>query len=150
MMIPGDATFKPYVGPNKHKVGPGVKSPVNGRIFVLKFSSSSQRYLFWLQAQPRREPNQFSKVDIDLGERVNTLLQAEDVDYAAAVGVAGDEDDEDDYEEGGDGDAMMEDVDQTEDTNTGDNAGQNASSGSAQGGSSSGAAPGGGTSGGRA
>jgi len=146
MMIPGDATFKPYVGPNKPSAGPEtVRSPVNGRIFVLKFSSSSQRYLFWLQAKPRREPSQFSKGDLDLGERVNLLLQAEDVDYAAALGTAADEDDEED-EEGGDGDATMKDVDPTEEADTGDKAGQNATSDSAQGGS----APGGGTSGGRA
>lgn len=144
MMIPGDATFLPYVGPNKPTTGPGpVKSPVNGRIFVLKFTSSSQRYLFWLQAKPRGDPSQFSTRELELGEKVNIILQAEDVDYAAALGTP-----EDDQPGDEDDDTMMEDVNPTEQQSGGRNTGGTTSSGGAQGGASSNTAPGGGGGGG--
>jgi len=143
MMIPGDATFKPYVGPGKPISGSDVKSPVNGRVVVLKFSSSSQRYLFWLQAKPSGDASKFSLRELRNIDNINELLQQDDMDYDAIRTRT-------EYNnEGDDGDATMEDVESTEEQNTGGNPGP-ASSGGAQGGSSNSAAPGGGASGGRA
>ena len=76
-MFPADATFVPYR-----------KARVSGRIFVLKFSSSSQRHLFWLQSKsqsPNGDPTYFSPRDLKIGEVVNDLLQGEEVDVQQAV-----------------------------------------------------------------
>ncbi|OOO09183.1 26S proteasome complex ubiquitin receptor, subunit Rpn13 [Aspergillus oryzae] len=76
VMVPSDGTFTPYKPA-------GNANPTNGRIYVLKFSSSSQRYLFWLQSKSQHEgedPSWFSPRDLKLGDIVNTLLQGEDVD----------------------------------------------------------------------
>ncbi|KAB8218673.1 proteasome complex subunit Rpn13 ubiquitin receptor-domain-containing protein [Aspergillus novoparasiticus] len=76
VMVPSDGTFTPYKPAGK-------PNPTNGRIYVLKFSSSSQRYLFWLQSKSQNEeegPSWFSPRDLKLGDIVNTLLQGEDVD----------------------------------------------------------------------
>lgn len=83
-MIPTDGTFSPYTGPSKPGPGAPTKSPVNGRIFVLKFSSSSQRHLFWLQSreQPAGDQSKFSARDLRIGEIVNGLLQGEEMDDA--------------------------------------------------------------------
>ncbi|KAF7718137.1 26S proteasome complex ubiquitin receptor, subunit Rpn13 [Penicillium ucsense] len=75
VMIPSDGTFTPYP--------PAGKNTINGRVFVLKFSSSSQRYLFWMQSHPQHEngdPSWFSPRDLRVGEIVDVLLQGEDVD----------------------------------------------------------------------
>lgn len=82
-MVPTDGTFRPYTGPTK-PTGDIVKSPVNGRIYVLKFSSSSTRHFFWLQSreQPVGDPSKFSQRDLRLGEIVDNLLQGEEVDGA--------------------------------------------------------------------
>lgn len=77
IMFPGDGSFTPYQ-----------KKQVNGRIFVLKFSSSSQRHLFWLQSKsqsPNGDASYFSPRDVKIGEVVNSLLQGEDVDVHQAV-----------------------------------------------------------------
>lgn len=101
-MVPSDGTFTPYQPAGKD-------TPTNGRVFVLKFSSSSQRYLFWLQSKSQHErgdPSWFSPRDLKLGEIVNELLQGEEVDVAHAIanlprgGPSG----------GGDDDETMEDV----------------------------------------
>lgn len=86
LIIPYDATFVPY--PNN-----------SGRIFVLKFSSSSQRHFYYLQSKPERanEPGHFSARDKEYGRRINKLLQGEEG-----------EDDEDLLVD--DEDATMEDV----------------------------------------
>ncbi|GFF84618.1 hypothetical protein IFM47457_06541 [Aspergillus lentulus] len=102
VMVPSDGTFTPYQPAGKD-------TPTNGRVFVLKFSSSSQRYLFWLQSKSQHErgdPSWFSPRDLKLGEIVNELLQGEEVDVAHAIanlprgGPSG----------GGDDDETMEDV----------------------------------------
>ncbi|KAL5336953.1 proteasome complex subunit Rpn13 ubiquitin receptor-domain-containing protein [Aspergillus crustosus] len=79
VMVPSDGTFTPY--------RPDGKS-INGRIYVLKFSSSSQRYLFWLQSKSQddeADPTFWSERDLKLGWIVNKLLQGEDVDVETEV-----------------------------------------------------------------
>ncbi|KAI5300077.1 hypothetical protein KEM56_002751 [Ascosphaera pollenicola] len=78
-MVPGDGSFVPY------RVNNNSVSPTNGRIFVLKFSSSSQRYLFYLQSQSQHEdkdPSFWSERDLRIGHVVNSLLQGDDVNMA--------------------------------------------------------------------
>lgn len=95
-MFPSDGNFSPYQ-----------KSKVAGRIFVLKFSSSSQRHLFWLQSKsqsPKGDPSFFSAKDLKIGELVNDLLQGEEVDVEQVVadmraGHAPNEDEDEDMED---------------------------------------------------
>ncbi|KAE8149290.1 putative adhesion regulating molecule [Aspergillus avenaceus] len=95
VMVPSDGSFTPYRPAGK-------ANPTNGRIYVLKFSSSSQRYLFWLQSKSQHEeedPSFFSPRDVRLGDIVNTLLQGEDVDVEHEIanlprGPGGGDDDE--------------------------------------------------------
>lgn len=94
VMVPSDGSFVPYE--------PSGKSPTNGRIYALKFSSSSQRYLFYLQSKSQHESGDlgwFSPRDIRLGEIVNSLLQGEELDMEQEVaniprGPSGGDDDE--------------------------------------------------------
>ncbi|KAJ5158621.1 26S proteasome complex ubiquitin receptor subunit Rpn13 [Penicillium coprophilum] len=94
VMIPSDGSFTPYK--------PSGRNATNGRIFVLKFSSSSQRYLFWMQSHSQHEngdPSWFSPRDLKLGEIVDVLLQGEDVDVEHEIanlprGPSGGDDDE--------------------------------------------------------
>lgn len=83
-MIPGDGTFVP--------VEPSSSAPATaksqGRIFVLKFESSSTRHLFWLQSHPQSssgDPTWLSPRDRKIGDIVNKLLQGEDVDVNAEL-----------------------------------------------------------------
>ncbi len=111
-MIPTDAQFKPYYNVNDPNTQPNSTAITNGRIYALKFSSSSQRQLFWLQSKsqhPQGEPGYFSPRDLKLGEIVNQLLQGEEVNVQeeltnATSGQGGPE---------GDNDETMEDVEGT-------------------------------------
>ena len=101
VMVPTDGTFTPYKPSGK-------ETPTNGRVFVLKFTSSSQRYLFWLQSKSQHErgtPNWFSPKDLKLGEIVNALLQGEEVDIQEEITNIHDR-----PSGGGDDDETMEDV----------------------------------------
>lgn len=82
-MFPGDASFTPYTGSEASESSDNVTSPTSGRIFVLKFSSSSQRHLFWLQSKsqhPEGKPNWFSPRDLKLGQIIDMMLQGADID----------------------------------------------------------------------
>ncbi|KAF1937712.1 hypothetical protein EJ02DRAFT_458501 [Clathrospora elynae] len=107
IMIPGDGAFQPYTGKDSVEDSENVKSPTNGRVFVLKFNSSSQRYLFWLQAKsqhPRGDASWFSQRDLKIGQIVDMLLNGEEIDVQSELaGVS-------DPSAGNDGDDLMEDV----------------------------------------
>lgn len=109
-MVPGDAQFIPYVDPAKGPSNPP-KSSTNGRIFVLKFSSSSQRHLFWMQSkgQVSADPSSFGPRDLKLGNLVDQLLQGEEVDVPHAIAEIREGNDGGD----GDDDEPMEDVEGT-------------------------------------
>ena len=87
VMVPSDGVFKPYTGPGSNSAS-STKSPTNGRIFVLKFSSSTQRHLFWLQSKSQHaqgDPSWFSPRDLKIGSIVNSLLQGEEVNVQEEV-----------------------------------------------------------------
>lgn len=103
VMIAGDGQFMPY---NHKKYDPTRKSYTNGRIFVLKFHSSTQRHLFWLQSKsqdPNGDPAYFSQRDLKIGWMVDRLLQGDDVNVEQEVAEIGND-------QGAEGDDSMEDV----------------------------------------
>lgn len=84
IMVPSDGRFLPYE-PNPPKPTP---SATNGRIFVLKFQSSTQRHFFWLQSKsqhPNGDPTWFSPRDLKLGQIVDRLLQGDEVNIQEEV-----------------------------------------------------------------
>ncbi|KZM23913.1 uncharacterized protein EKO05_0009255 [Ascochyta rabiei] len=89
IMIPGDGSFSPYTGKDAAEDSESVKSPTDGRVFVLKFNSSSQRYLFWLQSKSqhtRGDASWFSERDLKIGQVVDLLLNGEEIDVQAELG----------------------------------------------------------------
>ncbi|OXV09466.1 hypothetical protein Egran_02777 [Elaphomyces granulatus] len=87
VMVPPDATFTPYAPTSSAS-----QAPTGGRIYVLKFSSSSERHLFWMQSKSQHEsgdPNWFSARDRRLGSIVNSLLQGEDVNVEREIASLG-------------------------------------------------------------
>lgn len=106
-MVPTDGSFVPYEQNSNSE--PTAKT--NGRIFVLKFASSSQRYLFWMQSKPQSRdgsPSWFSPRDRKIGDIVNRLLQGEEVNVTSELASVRNVDDRDD-----DDDETMEDVEGT-------------------------------------
>lgn len=78
IMVPADGRFIPYQ-PNQKD---SASSRINGRIFVLKFQSSTQRHFFWLQSKSQHvhgDPTWFSPRDLALGQFVDRLLQGDEV-----------------------------------------------------------------------
>ncbi|KAM3419247.1 hypothetical protein BST61_g5185 [Cercospora zeina] len=77
--------FYPLV---KERGAEQLHSPTNGRIFVLKFSSSNQKHYFWMQSKSQSrqgEASWFSERDQRIGQIVDQLLQDEDVDVTAEI-----------------------------------------------------------------
>ncbi|KAJ4314326.1 hypothetical protein N0V84_008970 [Fusarium piperis] len=104
IMVPTDGSFVPY----EYTTTPQPTSKTDGRIFALKFSSSSQRYLFWLQSKPQSrngDPSYISPRDRKIGDIVHRLLQGEEVDVTRELAAVRNNDDRPD-----DGDETMEDV----------------------------------------
>ena len=103
VMFPMDGHFEPY----EYKTTEQATSKTNGRIFVLKFASSSQRHLFWLQSKSQSRTNDsswFSPRDLKIGQIVDTLLQGEEVNVSEEIAQVRDSNDGDDDDE------TMEDV----------------------------------------
>lgn len=113
-MIPGDGSFSPYTGGKPSASSDDVKSPVNGRIYTLKFFSSSQRHFFWLQSKsqhPSGDSSWFSPRDLKLGHIVELLILGEDVDVSGELQDIEDMRGPDRRDD--DGDETMEDVEGT-------------------------------------
>lgn len=111
-MIPTDGRFVPY------EKSPQPAGKPNGRIFVLKFTSSSQRHLFWLQSKPQGRtgnPAWFSPRDRKIGEIVDRLLQGEEVDVNRELAAVRNDSNNDDEDRRRDDDETMEDVEGTGD-----------------------------------
>lgn len=105
-MFPTDGSFVPYESDSTPQP---TSAKTNGRIFSLKFSSSSHRYLFWMQSKPQSrngDPSWFSPRDRKIGEVINSLLQGDDIDVASELANVRNTDDRPD-----DDDETMEDVD---------------------------------------
>ncbi len=107
-MVPADGRFLPY----QPKPEGSTISPTNGRTFVLRFQSSTQRHFFWLQSKSQHtqgDPSWFSPRDLKLGHIVDRLLQGDEVNVREEVANISNEQGGD-SDEIGDSTSRMEDV----------------------------------------
>ncbi|KYG41809.1 hypothetical protein M433DRAFT_158630 [Acidomyces richmondensis BFW] len=89
LMIPGDGTFQPLV---KNPGADNLESPTNGRIFVLRFQSSSQKHYFWMQSKTQHKDGKlgwFGERDKKLGTIVDSLLQGESLNIQEELAEVG-------------------------------------------------------------
>ena len=89
LMMPADGHLLEYISEDDKEAERGLiaggRSPTNGRILVLKFASSSQKHLFWLQSKPQNssgDPSLFSRRDHKITHVINMLLNSEVIDVA--------------------------------------------------------------------
>ena len=89
LMMPADGHLVEYTLKENKNFGSGIgtalQSPTNGRVITLKFASSSQKYLFWLQSKsqhPDGNPSLFGRRDHKLIHIVNMLLDSRPIDVA--------------------------------------------------------------------
>ncbi|TDZ13007.1 Proteasomal ubiquitin receptor ADRM1-B [Colletotrichum spinosum] len=120
VMVPMDGEFVPHAPVDQPT------SKTNGRIFVLKFASSSQRHFFWLQSKPQSrngDASWFSPRDKKLGEIVHALLQGdEDINVSRELASIRNTDDRRDDDD----DETMEDADRNEPSTQGGSGGAGA------------------------
>ena len=107
VMVPGDGNFVPYYE-KETRTTSNPKSPTTGRVFVLKFESSSTRHLFWLQSKSQHlhgDRAWFSPRDTKIGQMVDRLLQGDEVnvqeEYANLSNDNGGERDDEAMEDAG-------------------------------------------------
>ncbi|KAK9418497.1 putative Proteasome complex subunit Rpn13 ubiquitin receptor-domain-containing protein [Seiridium unicorne] len=108
VMVPTDGHFVPH---DSHKLS-AASAKTNGRIFVLKFMSSSQRHMFWMQSKPQGrngDPAWFSPRDLKIGQIVDSLLQGEEVDVQGELSTVENTDND---EHRDDDDEAMEDAEE--------------------------------------
>lgn len=99
--MPADGHLIEYTREDDKEVEAGLstggRSPTNGRIIVLKFASSSQKHIFWLQSKPQHpsgDPSLFSRRDHKIIHVVNMLLNSQVIDVAEELKDVSEPDDE--------------------------------------------------------